>query len=117
MNSYVILDTSNVVLNVVEMPDEPVPQDLLDAVLNAGNGSRLLRVSSDTNELSSVETVTPVNNPSIGFRWDGIGFVSSSPGPEFMLDHTGYNWVAIPPSIDTPGTYSWDSENRVWIPQ
>lgn len=97
------------------MPDEPVPQNLLDSIKDANNGSRFLRMENGEKSDLAVETINPINNPDIGAKWDGVGFLSPSPGNDYMLDYTGYNWVLVPPNINNPGIYSWDEEQTIWI--
>lgn len=115
MNTYILLDESSTVLNIVEMPPEPVDESTIELIKNQGNGASFLRLSNSDDSVASVETIFPVNSPLIGALWDGTGFLAQSPSPEFMLDHTGYNWIPMPPDINNPGYFEWDSEHSSWI--
>lgn len=117
MNTYILLDDSNVVLNTLAMGTEPVDQTLINTLIAQGSGERFIRLSNDQDDVASVESVTSVNNPDIGSVWDGVGFLAPSPGPQFMLDHTGYNWIPVPPDINDQGYFRWDSENTAWVKQ
>ena len=99
------------------MPDEPVSQELLDFVKENEGGEYFLRLSNDYDEEAEIETIYPINIPIISSTWDGIGFISPSPGTEYMLDYTGYSWTIIPPDISESGTFEWDPENLSWSEQ
>ncbi len=117
MNTYILFNELDTVINTIEMPEEPVNENLLLAIKNQSNGSYFLRLSDHQDSLSNVESITSVNAPNIGSAWDGTGFLSPSLGTEYMLDYTGYNWIPIPPDISESGTFEWDPENLSWSEQ
>lgn len=115
MNTYIFLDDNNIVVNVLDMPDEPVDQQLLDSLLFQNKSSRSIRLENGQECTNTCETVDPKNTPVIGSEWINNCFITPKPGENYILDYYGINWVPVPPDLNSEETFFLDFEKQEWV--
>jgi hypothetical protein len=54
-----------------------------------------------------------IQNPGVGFTFDGVGFAAPQPYASWTLNTNSYLWEA-PTPMPTDGIYEWNEENLAW---
>jgi len=89
------------------------------AVLDFNNEVTNIIIASSLTvaEQVSSSTCAPILNGatvSIGYSWDGTGFIPSKPYASWILNTETYQWEA-PIAMPTDAIYEWNEETTSWI--
>lgn len=97
METYVLLDENNVVINTAAFYPSNATDDMIEAVQIANNAAHVLLLGTD-NPINSVQNIqNPYGMPNPGYEFDGIDtFRPPKPGDNYILDIYNINWVEVP---------------------
>jgi hypothetical protein len=126
MAHYALIDSNNIVVNVITGVDENIIQTDLDGTQVGGTSqaweqfyASLPWFAGLTCKRTSYNGNIRANFAGIGFKYDPTFdvFIAPQPFPSWKLDYTIYQWkapVAMPEDIEGH-IWKWSEINKEWI--
>lgn len=110
MASFAELDSNNVVLRVLSIPDDEAANGQTYLAETLGLGGTWLQ--------TSYTGAIRVNYAGIGYSYDSTldAFIAPQPFSSWILDRETCQWVAPVPYPTDGGIYQWNESTLSWIP-
>lgn len=119
MAHYALLDSNNIVTQVITGKDETDTQHNWEQYYGNIHNCVCKRTSYNTrlNEHTLGGTAFRGNYAGIGFSYDSTRdvFIPPKPYASWSLDENTYSWVAPVDYPDDGNMYSWDEDNQTWV--
>ena len=121
MAHFAEIDTDNIVIRVLVVPDDQEHRGHEFLADDLDLGGTWVQTSYNTQANTHLRGGTPLhmNYAGIGYSWDGAGFAPPQPYPSWSLDDN-YVWEApVPyptdPSAEDDPVYVWDEDTTSWV--
>lgn len=94
-NIYILLDENDIVLNVINMPEEPVYPYMYESIKKSNNAHKVLKIFDGTESSNDSIAIVPKNTPSVGHTYleNKQIFLPQKPSEDHILDQTNTTWV------------------------
>lgn len=123
MAHYALINSENIVVEVITGVDENIIQTDLDGTKVGGSSEAWEEFYASRPwftglycKRASYNNNYRKNYPGIGFKYDSTrdAFIAPKPFNSWILDETTCSWIAPKPRPED-GIWEWDEENLQWV--
>jgi hypothetical protein len=126
MAHYALIDSNNIVVQVITGVDENITQTDLDGTQVGGSSEAWEQFYSTrpwfkglTCKRTSYNKNIRANFAGVGYKYDNVfdAFIAPSPFPSWKLNYTTFQWeapVALPDEIEGYA-WRWSEINKEWV--